>query len=346
LRDGLLAFGFALGERVAMPGLDALQMQPLTLLSVLRCGATWVELDERDVLEDPTLLAQAQVQLLGVTRSVRDRLLRCEPPALPVPRAWFRLLNETYDHPTWEAFRARMAAQKCTGFALMTGAASGGITLTTQHYLTETVVSVWPRAGQKWMLSQVAADGFRAWHASGVYTPLIADAKTKKDVPDETGPHILLTEHGGSWTFAGCVDDWPDARALPLEDMARVAADIPRVGGAAACIAPGRWANEAHLIIGLFVPTEHPLGNVDDVASILGDVRQQLSWEFGPAASSARIEVFALYPRWKDGLVDLDWFREQYLSGALFRRAQVPMFIKLAQLSWVFDKTYAAKRVA
>jgi len=76
LRDGLIALGIRPGDVLAAPGLHFLESQPGLLLACLLNGGTYLHLEADDVSDNPELLKEQPIRVLGVSRQLRDILLQ------------------------------------------------------------------------------------------------------------------------------------------------------------------------------------------------------------------------------------------------------------------------------
>ncbi len=328
LRDSLLVFTLEPGDRLAAPGLDPVQLQPLAMMTAWMAGAAWVELEPRELDADPKVLSKASVTTLGVSRAVREVILRLGPEVMPSSSAWFRSVNESFDHDRWAELSRVLAGRKIAGFSVLTNAASGGAHLFAPRSLDLPPTRVWPAPGRTFQLSQVGGDMLPALGATGVYTPLLE--------ADERDPSLLdmvLARQGDGFTLGGTTAFGPDGATVPVREIAAAAEMHPAVRAAAVVVAPGRWMNDAHVILLLFVEPD-PAGTAPAVP--LAEITSLVRREMGDVHVPSRIETYAVRPRFVEGEVDLAWCRSQYLSGALTSKTRSPLFAASARLGWIF----------
>jgi hypothetical protein len=320
LRDSLLIFALEPGDRFAAPGFDPLQWQPLAFLSALLSGATWVELDPKDLALQPRLLKQIGVTLLGVDTQLRDLVLTLGPELCHGVRSWFRSLNDTFDYVAWDQLQKLLAERKQSGFSVLSNAASGGAHLFSPRSEDQAVTRVWPAPGREFVIAGVGADVLPSLNETGVYVPL-QDAQA-----DTSLLRMVVAKLEAGWTLGGAIDLGPQGRSLPTAEMAASARRHPRVAAASVVVVPGRWPNAAHVILLAFTSE----ANTQGIAT--SDIKQLVSHDLGSIHQPDHIELFALYPRSNER-----WCSSQYLSGTLGKKSRIPLFLTLSRLSWIFD---------
>ena len=333
LRDALLVLALQPGDKLAAPGFDPLQMQPLAMLTAWVAGASWVEMEPRHLEVDPKLLSSHGVTVLGVSRAMREVLLRVGPERVPASTSWFRAMNDVFDYERWAQLSSALAARKVSAFAVLTNAASGGAHLFTPRSLDPSPARAWPAPGRVFQLSQVGAGTLPSLTESGTYAPLLGKE------PDASLLEVVLAKHGAGWTLGGSLAPGPEGRTVPAREIACAAERHPDVRAAAVVVAPGRWINDAHVVLLLFVEPEPGAELVRPVP--IAEIKTLVRQEMGERHVPTRVETFALRPRFtqlKDKrVVDFAWVRSQYLSGALSWKSRSPLFAASARLCWIFD---------
>lgn len=328
LRDGLFVLALEPGERVAAPAWDVLQLQPLALLTTWLAGACWVECSASELRAHPGLLQACGVSLLGVDTQARELLRERGVESCRGVRSWFRGLNDRFDHEKWRSFGDLLAAREISHFQLLYNAASGGAHLFGLRERDNPVGRVWPAPGRSHVISQVGASLLPALDATGVYTPLLGEDA------DPTLVRMVIAKLDQGWSLGGSIDQGPQAHTMPCDEIARCARRHPLVAAASVHVLPGRWPNDAHVLMLVFVSDHDAISG-----TLAGEVRQLIARELGERHVPERVEIFALHPRHRahDGdELDAAWCASQYLSGMLGRKARTPMFLTLSRLSWIF----------
>lgn len=325
LRDSQLVFALQVGDRVAAPGWDALQLQPLALLTTLIAGATWVEWTHADVAAQPQLIAQTGITLLGVDARLRELLRASGPEACKGVRAWFRSLSAVFDHDKWRTFSELLAEREIPAFSVLYNAASGGAHLFSPRTLRDHAGRIWPAPGRRFLIAQVGAGLLPSLDASGVYTPL------RDEEADPTLVRMVVAKLDQGWTLGGSIDQGPEGRKLPVDEIAACAQQHPNVGAASVVVLPGRWPNAAHVLLLLFV--REP---ADATPELTAEVKRLIQRELGERHLPERVESFALHPRFEADALRPGWCTSQYLSGMLGRKSRTPLFLTLSRLAWIF----------
>jgi hypothetical protein len=305
-----------------------LQLQPLALLTTWLAGACWVECSAADLRAQPLLLQSCGVTLLGVDTRVRELIREQGADSCRGVRSWFRSLSDRYDHEHWHSFTELLAAREVDHFNLLYNAASGGAHLFSARVRKDLVERTWPAPGRGFLVSQVGASLLPALDSTGVYTPL------RDEAADPTLVRMVIVKLDQGWSLGGSIDQGPEARTVPCDEIASCARRHPSVGEASVLVLPGRWPNEAHVLLLVFVSEPDAVSG-----GLAREVSQLIARELGERHAPERVEIFALHPRRqrsKGDRLDDAWCASQYQSGMLGRKARMPMFLTLSRLSWIF----------
>jgi hypothetical protein len=333
LRDALLVFCLDERDTLCAPDLDAAQFQPTLMLTALIAGATYAEVAVEEVDADLKTLGGLSVTVLGVGRRLREALLRPGAERLGSSvRAWFRSLTGVLDLERWDELGRSLAARKIAGFNVVVNTASGGAQLFSPRALSAPLLEAWPVPGQPWQISEVAAGALSALNDAGVYTPLSGGE------PDLSLARLLVSRRGGAGLLcAGTLDPGRDAQAYPAGEVAGVVERHPAVRNASVVVAPGRFLNDARVVLLVFVDdTRGPDGRFMSPVAI-PEIKELVSREMGERLLPDRIEVYPLRPRLASGAVDHAWCRSQYLSGALKGKSRSELFVLLSRLGRILD---------
>jgi hypothetical protein len=211
-------------------------------------------------------------------------------------------------------------------FSLLYNAASGGAQLFSPRATHDHLGRVWPAPGRTFIISQVGASLLPALDATGVYTPL------RDEEADPSLVRLVIAKLDHGWTSGGSIDVGPEARSLPASEIAACARRDPRVGAASLLVLAGRWPNEAHVLLLVFVAEPEAVSG-----ELASDLRALIAQELGKQHVPERIEISPLHPRSDEDGIRADWCASQYQSGMLGRKARVPMFLTLSRLAWIFQ---------
>lgn len=329
LRDACI---YALNDSdvVAAPGFDTLQFQPILMLTVLAAGATWVELEAKDIENDPTLIRRHGITVLGMTRKLRDARLHGDIELTP-RRSWFRSLTEVQDHDSWERLARSLAEKNIPGFAVVANAATGGTLLFSPARPATSSWRIWPAPGQAWQLSEVAGGKVSALNDVGVFTP------SGQKAFEHLLPQVLLSRDASGYAYHGSVELGPDAQRYPKAAVLSTVHEHVSVRHADIVMTAGRYPNEARIILLLFVESHPPELVSRHNRELASSVRQLIAQKVGEAWIPDRVEVIPLRPRLEKGAVDSAWSRSQYLSGTLEAKARSELFVALSKVGYLFS---------
>lgn len=326
LRDSELVFTFDASDVVAAPGWDAYDGQPFLFLAALMAGAAWVELGVEALEAEPGVFERHGVTIAGIGATARDYVLRhgTEPPA----RSWFYDLTHALNVDRWGSLAKWMAAKQVPGFGVVITPASAGALL---FGLSETSFSlnVWPVPGMSFELTEIGAGELVAHGDVGCLLPQLPESASAGV------PKLIVSRREDAFTFGGCLELGPDSRRYPADAVTDlVMRRFPGVRHAEIVVTQGRWPNEANVTLILFVKA--PSDGIAGAQIDLGVVQKTIEEEIGARWIPNRFEVYPLEPRFVSGLVDSEYCRSQYLSGALTAKARKEVFVLLSRLRQVF----------
>jgi hypothetical protein len=324
LCDAFVTFRLAPGRAIAAPGLHHEQHFPALLLASLLAGATFVHIEPSDLDENPSLLTDTAIHVLGVPASLCDRLRKKPVGRLSGLEFWFRPVDEPLDWPAYQELVKKNDWGKIPAGNVLVDSAYGGAMLFSARRPGHASARVLPAAGQPYSLVD-AASGELTSEEHGLFVPL----PSKKPLLDG---YFILARTGAEHLYGSTRDPRRAARIFPEDDVVALVADLPFVKGA--CVAPipsGPGARyEFHLV--LFTGAQPG----EDAASLApercAEVEKLISEELGPDGIPDRIACLPLWPKQKGKKVDAEACRAQYASGRLFKKATDPAMMRLAEL--------------
>ncbi|KFE63031.1 AMP-binding protein [Hyalangium minutum] len=319
LVDGLLTFALAPGDHLTAPGFHPLQHLPALIFATLLRGATFLHLEPSDVEERPSLLTEYPVRALGVTPALRDVLLRSRTPLKNVG-GWFRNPEAPLDWQAWRAWVKQCGLESVPCSNVLVDAAAGGAVLCSLRRVGDVHAEAAPAPGRRWALEALDRSGQRAAGDSGVFTLL----------PSEGRPpgHVILSRLRQKYLYGGTWDARHEGRVpLMAEVTEALAAMSPPCSTSLLTVPTGGLSGELRSMLLVFTGAPS-----QGAALSLAEVRRYLELQLGAEHVPERFEVFPLYPRLKEGQVDAAWCHAQYLTGALYHKAQEPLFQTLTEL--------------
>ncbi len=326
VRDGIIALGLRPGHIVAAPGFHFLETQPGLILACLVNGGTYLHLEPEDITRDPELLTAHPIRVMGVTSQVRDTLLE-KPVKFEKPwYYWFRNPAESPDMEQWQLFIETLGLEEVFSGNVKYDVALGGCSLFSIRRKGQAHFHVLPSAGVPWALTDPAGGDFEALAEYGVFCPVAPG----KEEGEYTAGTSILAKSRRQWLFLGSRVSGRAGRNYPWTEILEA---IESLHYCSCCsivkIPPFGPSGDPAFALLVFTGGKEGVGKAAVTKEIFNAIEREMGNEFFPD----RIQFFPLYPRRdSDGIVDHDWCRDQYLTGALFRKSREETYWCLSQL--------------
>jgi hypothetical protein len=317
IRDGILALGIQSGQRCAAPGWHGLESQPALILAVLLCGGAWVHINFSDLKKQPERLLEQAIDVLGVSRSLRDLLL--EQPSLTEKswRYWFRHPAESADFSLWQDFIEDLQLQHCYSGNVLCNAARGGAIMFSPRRRGQAHHLVLPAAGLYWQLGIIDAPDLPSVDGWG---RLALGEKEEKEIVWTDTPYIV-TPYLKVWSYLGQYPRGRAGRTYLKEEVLELLADKVKYLALVEASVHGGDADTRFMLLAF--------GANVDTAALEACIEFELGHEFLPD----RIEWLPLLPqRNEDGGADHDWCQFHYSTGELYRRQRSDIYRCLSEL--------------
>jgi hypothetical protein len=317
LRDGILALGIKPGQVCAAPGWHTVESQPALILAVLLSGATWVHIDFADLEKEPERLLEQHIDVLGISRSLRDLLL-ANPPCGEKPwRYWFRHPAESADFTRWQDFIQQLQLEASYSGNLLWNVARGGAIIFSARYRGWSTIRVLPAAGLRWQLGMIDSPDLPCLSGWGRMTL----GKEEKGETVWTATPSILAPYLNVWNYLGHYPRGRAGRTYPRQEVLDLLADKVRYLAMVEASLYGGDADPRQVLL--------VFGAGIDTAALQTHIETELGTEFLPD----RIECLPLLPkRNKEGGADQEWCQFHYLSGELYRRQRSAVFGCLSEL--------------
>jgi len=319
-RDALLVYGLQPGDRLALPGFDALQWQPSALLSALFAGAEWLEVDVPSLGTEQGR-EQFRPTVTGVTAGLRH-LWSEGPPSFPGLRRWVKNPLEPYDWSAWDGFARRLSEHGgARGINVVGSAAAGGVQLFSVPPREGTDLGLFPVPGQPYLLEDFLGNAQPAVGNTGVYWPL-------GGVPAGAMGRCVLVRASQGSTFGGCMEVPWHGQRYPVEWVEAAARGVKGIRDAAVWIqSSSELLNAGQVRLLCFMDAT---ARGADAGALAREVEREVTAQCGPSATPTTVRAYPLSPRrLPDGHVDATWCRWQAQSGALDARAQDGLYREL-----------------
>jgi len=328
LSDGIIGLGLGPGQVYAAPGFHLLETQPALLLAGLFCGATYLHLLPEDIAADPGLVARRSIKAFGVSKRVRDILLKSRVDAGKVWECWFRNPAESSDMEQWQLFVRDLKLENTYAFNLKCDAAFGGCSFFSVRRKGMAHMNVLPAPGRAWSLADPSAGDSEAPGDIGVFC-LSAPGAPDEEKRSTTG---LIAGSSGEWVFTGTSICSREGRSYPADEIHEILRNVLVRSNLFCSISDVPLSDTgrgSRIVLLVFKGSRADIDETVLTSKIRGTIAEEMGNEFQPD----RIVFFPIYPRFlSDTEVDHDWCHSQYLSGALSRKSRGEIFQCITRL--------------
>jgi len=317
IRDGVFALGIQPGQVCAAPGWHGLESQPSLILAVLLCGGAWVHINFSDLKKAPERLLEQPIDVLGVSRSLRD-LLMDKPLATEKSwRYWFRHPAESADFTLWQDFIEDLQLQNRYSGNVLCNAARGGAILFSPKRRGQSHHIVFPAAGLCWQLGIIDAPYLPCVDGWG----RLALGKKEEDEVNWTDTPYIVTANLKVWNYLGQYPRGRAGRTYPKQELLELLADKVEYLALVEASVHGGDADSRQMLLAF--------GPDVDTAALQVCIEKELGHEFMPD----RIEWLPLLPqRNEQGGADQEWCQFHYSTGELYRRQRSDIYRCLSEL--------------
>jgi hypothetical protein len=317
LRDGVLALGIKTGQTCAAPGWHSMESQPSLILAVLLSGAAWVHIDFADLEKEPERLLEQPIDVLGVSRSLRDLLLANPLKGKKPWRYWFRHPAESTDFTIWQDFIRKLQLEDIYSGNLLWMAVWGGAIIFSARLRGQSHLDVLPAAGLCWQLGIIDSPDLPSVNGWG----RMALGKMEKDEIVLTPTPYILTPYRKIWHYLSQYPRGRAGRTYPKQEILDLLSGTVRYLALVEAFTHGGEVDPLQVLL--------VFGEGTDAPALHSLIETELGSDFLPD----RIECLPLLPqRNADGGADQEWCQFHYLTGELYRRQRSDMYRCLSEL--------------
>jgi len=301
---------------------------PVFPMQTLLAGACWLEITSSQLSGRLELLKEAAPHVVGVLPALRDSLLDIAKANLPECRVWFRDPLLPFDWNSWDDFSKHVENPGTTTMNLAVNSAAGGSILFSRRYEANCGLAALPKPGLSWTLLDVNQSGQPAQGTTGIYAiDGLADCEFKY------GTCVVShADHG--FMVTGSALPTLFGQTYPEKEIAELVISHPRVKHATfltQSLSTNLNTSRANLLIFIEPRSLPDLPQFE--ARLRSDIMGNILLGYGQRFLPARVELFALAPRRTDeGDIDEMWIKDQYLSGFLEQKREIPIFNLIGQL--------------
>jgi hypothetical protein len=317
LRDGLLLFQLQPGMGLAAPEHHFLQHQPALLLATLLQGAAFLHLSARALAQGGAAIEDLPLRVLLMNSAARDVMLSQHGRALNGLDLWLMNPQERPAPQAWRDFTQRFGIEAVSAAAFGYEAAVGGSFLFSMRCRGAPPELLQPAPGLPFSLLRPDDSGEASHTGYGVFEPL-ADS-----------PGVLLSRRESAFVYAGPVQPARHGRSYPASEVEALVSSLPFVIGVSVYMAGGDSA-----AIALLVFTGPEPRDVAESLSARRELalREHIRVRLGDEAMPGTIELYAMFPRSRNGVLDHDWCQRQYAQSQLRDREAHPLYRVLDRL--------------
>ncbi len=317
LRDGVLALGINPGQKCAAPGWHSLESQPSMVLAVLFSGATWVHIELADIEKEPEHVVAQQIDVLGISRALRDILRRNPPIGEKNWCYWFRHPAESADFNIWQDFIQELQLEASYSGNLLWNTVRGGAIIFSVKCRGRSHYKVMPAAGLCWQLGIIDSPDLPCL---GGWGRLALGKEEKGELVWTATPYILIPFQK-AWNYLGQYPRFRAGRTYPKQEILDLLADKVRYMALVEASVHGGDTDPRQVLLvfgaGINATALHTL------------IETELGEDFLPDG----IECLPLLPkRDAKGRADQAWCQAHYLTGELYRRQRSEIYCRLSEL--------------
>lgn len=317
LRDSMLALGIKPTQACAAPDWHSMESQPALVLAVLLGSGTWVHIERADLEKKTERLLEQHIDILGVSRNLRDLLQQNPPSGEKTWLYWFRHPAESTDLTVWQNFSKTLQLQESHSGNLLWNTTLGGAIFFSSRCLGQPHIEAIPAAGLRWQFGRITAPDLPCKDGSGRMA--LGKEKEGKMIWTPT-PHILAL-YLKTWHYLGNYPHGRAARTYPSQEILAVLVGCERYLAFIESPVTGSDADSDQVLLAF--------GENVDIKTLQTFIETEFGNEFLPD----RIEVFPLLPkRNKEGGADQEWCQFHYLTGELYRRQRHAIYRCLSEL--------------
>ena len=321
IRDGILALGIESGHRFTAPGWHEIESQPALILAVLLCGGTWININFSDLEKQPQRIIEQSIDVLGVSKSLRDLFQSRRVKFENTIRYWFRHPSESIDFSLWQSFIDNLSLQNSYSGNVICSTAKGGSILFSPRRKGKSHYSVLPAARLCWQLGIVDDPILPSVFGVG----RIAIGERVEDKIIWTSTPYLVAPYLKEWNYLGQYPRGRAGRTYPKQEVLDLLVDD--IDYLALIEITSSYDGDVNAIYVLLV-----FGPNIDTSVIHKCIVDGLGNEFLPD----RIEWLPLLPkRNEEGGADQVWCHFHYSTGELYRRQRSDIYRCLSELKQI-----------
>ena len=329
LRDGLIALDLKPGDVLAAPGYRTSDTQPAMILSSFLTGATFLDIKPGICQRSPEILLTEEINILGITPSLRDLIQKKQLDVLTSCRFWFRSPALSTAYNEWHLFIKKNGLDHVLTGVLKWSSQAGGVLFFSSKRKGLSIDNVLPSAGLSWNLVPATQEGNPPSEDTGL---LVISCHGR----EKTTPWLVM-KNMYEWLLIGSCFIEKKGKFYPF-DLVHLfiqSTGICRYFFLTHRPSPVNADPRIHLIVFTGFGMKVKEGDISD------KICTRISLSMGPEYCPDTIECFAMLPRLHpDGSMDDAWCRAQYADNRLAHKSRNSIFMGLSLI-----KTFILKKL-
>ena len=333
LQDALFTLNLIQHPYWASPMACPIRTEPCSTLMALLCGVTRVYVSNEAIRNDPLILQNGRVSLIGITSS----LLQLWNQVSGVPTRYLKSCYKSpldLNHHSWKAFVQLNRMEKIPTFDLLMDNSNGGVSLFSRPTLETFNVFLKPTLGTSWSLSNLNDSGEKSLNGFGIFDTHLPVGERNSEKGNFTA-----TQVENNLMLTGFLKPCREGVTFPIIELEQVVNRLPFVE--ISMIHPiqkqgAMFSN--YFVLLVFVSPMRGIISNEEKELWSKEISQKIVAELGSGFLPDQIEYFPLMPKFKMSEIDRAWCANQYNSGLLTRKKNIPHYQLLSILKRLAHK--------
>ena len=317
LRDAAIALNLKSSMCWARPFLSMHREEPCCTLMAMLSGATLVHISDDFLTAHPKALQNESIHLLGVSLPLLELWLKTPGCPSSKLKLWHRNPLFGNDH-SWKAFSELNHLVKIPATKLLIDKERGGATLFSQPKPIDMLAFMHPSLGSPWKLLKIggknepSTEGFGLFHVE----------------PETDAEHdLVLAQIGDEWSISSTRFSLREGYRYPVALVEERVKTLDFVHG---CVVtperhPQHFLSMQCMLLVFISPKEHAF--IQQKADAWSrQINALIKTEVGAAFIPDKVLFYALYPRLENGVFNRRAVENQYRSGMLYHKQNLPIY--------------------
>lgn len=316
LRDSLITFNLNENSIWAAPLSCPIRNQPCSALMSLMAGARWIHVQEGVISDNPQIIINEKIQLLGITKELRQLWSRIACAPTRYLKAFYNFQGGSANQ-AWHSFAQINKLEKVPSFQVLVDNSLGGTTLQSKPNFEYLKIFSKPSLGISWKLEEIQGNrGFG-----------IVDYQLTCKQNNLVKQNLILTQIETHYFIAGSVHPSREGVTFPLSKLESLVNELSFVE---ICVLNplskiGTVVNKHFILIVFINPLKQSLAN-DEKQEWSALITEHISINLGTGFQPDLIEFYPMLPKMQANDIDRNWVANQYSKGLLKKKIDSPIY--------------------